>query len=99
ANTNDQALQSAISVVDLATQQVQQVGSEAQTDLPININPVWIAHGTQVTFAALKPVNRDLGGTQRYWSAMIPSTTSTNDTKQVHIVAVSQDISHVIAAG
>ena len=99
ANTNDQALQSAISVVDLATQQVQQVGSEAQTDLPINTNPVWVAHGTQVTFTALNPVNHDLGGTQRYWSAMIPSPTSTNDTKQVHIVAVSQDISHVIAAG
>jgi Tol biopolymer transport system component len=99
ADNNEQALHSAISVVDLATLQVQQVGAEEQTQLPINVNPVWVAHGTQVTFTALNPVNRDLGGTQRYWRATIPSATNPGSQNQARIVPLSPGISRVIAVG
>ena len=99
ADNEQQALHSAIRVVDLATLQVQQVGSEAQTQHPINVNPVWVAHGTQVTFTALNPINRDLGGTQRYWSAMVVPATNPDSQKQAHIVPLTPDISHVIAVG
>jgi hypothetical protein len=99
ADNDEQALHSAIDVVDLATLQVQQVGSEEQTHLPLNVNPVWVAHGTQITFTALNPVNRDLGGTQRYWSATIPPEMSPNEQSQARIVPLSPGISHVIAGG
>jgi WD40 repeat protein len=99
ADDNEQALHSAIAMVDLATLYVQQVGSEEQTHLPININPVWASYGTQITFTALNPVNRDLGGTQHYWSATITPTSNPNDRKQARIVPLSPDIAHVIAAG
>jgi dipeptidyl aminopeptidase/acylaminoacyl peptidase len=99
ADNEEQALHSAIHVVDLATLHVQQVGSEEQTRLPINVNPVWVAHGTRVTFTALHPVNRDLGGTQHYWSAMLPPATHAGSQNQARIVPLSPGISHVIAAG
>jgi Tol biopolymer transport system component len=99
ADNNEQALHSAIGVIDLATLQVQQVGSEEQTHLPININPVWVAHGAQVTFTALNPVNRDLGGTQRYWSAMLTPATNPGSQNQARIIPLSPGIPHVIAAG
>ena len=99
ADNDEQALHSAISIVDLATLQVQQIASEEQTHLPININPVWTTHGTQVTFTALNPVNHDLGGTQHYWSAQITPTTNPNNQQQAHIVPLSPGIPHVIAEG
>jgi dipeptidyl aminopeptidase/acylaminoacyl peptidase len=99
ADNNDQALQSAICVVDLATLQVQQLASKEQTNLPININPVWVAHGTRVTFTALNPVNRDLGSTQHYWSAMVTPSTKLDEQKQARIASLSPGILHVIAAG
>jgi Tol biopolymer transport system component len=97
ANTDEQALQSAICVVDLASLHVQQIASEEQTDLPININPVWTTHGTHVTFTALNPVNYDLGGTQRYWSAMISPAIHAGNQGQARVVPLSSDILHVVA--
>ena len=110
ADTNAQALQTAIGVVDLATLQVQQIASTDQTGLPININPVWIGQGNQVTFTALNPVNHDLGGTQRYWTVLITSpapasvpsahnTGQSDHQQQVRVAPVSPTILHVIAAG
>lgn len=99
ADNDEQALHSAIAIVDLATLQVQQVGSEGQTQLPINIDPVWVAHGTQLTFTALNPVNRDLGGTQRYWSVAVIPATNPDGQQQARVIPLSPDISHVIAAG
>ena len=99
ADNDQQALHSAVDVVDLTTLQVQRVGSEGQTHLPINVNPVWVQHGTQVTFTALNPINRDLGGTERYWSAMLTPATSAGSQSQARVIPLSPGISHVIAVG
>jgi Tol biopolymer transport system component len=97
ADKNEQALRSAIGVVDLATLQVQQVAAEQQTGLPININPVWGTQGKQITFTALSPTNRDPGGTRRYWSASVPSV-AVGAEKQAHVTPLSMSITQVVAA-
>ena len=68
ANTQAQALQSAIAVVDVSTNQSWVVASTAQTGAQLNDHPLWSADSANITFTASNPVNRVLGGTPCYWS-------------------------------
>jgi hypothetical protein len=68
ANTQAQALHSAIAVVDVSTNQSWVVASTAQTGAQLNDHPLWSADSANITFTASNPVNRVLGGTPRYWS-------------------------------
>ncbi|HEY3993407.1 MAG TPA: hypothetical protein VGM01_11060 [Ktedonobacteraceae bacterium] len=94
ANQSIQALQSAVDVVDVSSGHVWSVASPAVTGVQINTSPTWNANGSQITFAAYNPLNPELGGNVRYWSAQVTPS-------GIHpsAVALSQPITHVIALG
>jgi Tol biopolymer transport system component len=92
ADTQVQALQSAIGVFDLQDHQLQRVASATQTGQSLNIDPSWSGDGSHVIFTALNPANRVFGGTSRYWSAQI---TPGNGHSQIQ--PISQNVTHVIA--
>lgn len=75
ADINPQSLQTAIAVVDLATNRSWVIASSVQTGMQINIHPQWIADGTSITFTAMNAVNQAPGGTPRYWSARVVGPT------------------------
>lgn len=88
-----QSLQCAIGVVAISTSKAWLVVSSQQTNMQMNTNPVWSADGTSITFTALNPTNRVLGGTPRYWSARV------NDGQaQPAVVPLTPALSHVVAA-
>lgn len=94
ADQSIQALQSAISVVDVSSGRVWSVASPLETGVQINTNPTWSANSAQITFAAFNPLNPEIGGNVRYWSVQANRT-------GIHpnLVQVSPTITHVIALG
>ncbi|QBD79236.1 hypothetical protein EPA93_25935 [Ktedonosporobacter rubrisoli] len=92
ADAQAQALQCSIGVVDVASAHSWLVASPQQTGEQMNINPTWTADSASITFTALNPTNRVVGGTPRYWSAHIsgsqmkPSVTPITPALQ-HVVA------------
>jgi WD40 repeat protein len=94
ADQSIQSLQSAVDVVDVSSGRVWSVASPMSTGVQINASPAWSANSSQITFAAFNPLNPELGGKVRYWSAEVSSS-------NIHpsAVALSQPITHVIALG
>ena len=71
ADQQAQALQCTIGVVDVQNKQSWQVVSVQQTGMMQNIHPTWTADSASLTFTALNPINRVVGGTPSYWSARV----------------------------
>ncbi|MBV9614552.1 MAG: PD40 domain-containing protein [Ktedonobacteraceae bacterium] len=92
ANIQSQSLQSAINVIDIASKKIYQIASPRETGMQLNTNPTWMADSAHVTFTALNPPNRVLGGTLHYWSVSATSS-------QVHPSAMmlGGPIAHVVA--
>ncbi|HLG64117.1 MAG TPA: hypothetical protein VKY19_19390 [Ktedonosporobacter sp.] len=100
-NVNDQradvqaeALQSAIGVVDIDSGSSRLVGLPAQTGVQMSINPLWTSDSASVTFTAMNPANKIVGGTPRYWSADV-----SQDRSSPQPVPLTPAISHVVAEG
>ena len=94
ANLQAQALECAIGVVDVQSGQSWQVASAQQTGMMLNINPVWANNSASITFTALNPINRVVGGTPRYWSARVAGPTLRPMATQL-----TPALAHVIAVG
>src|SRR5439155_17323434 len=94
ANVQEQALECAIGVADLQSKRAWLVASSQQTGLQMNIHPAWSSDSASITFAALNPPNRILGGTPRYWSARVAGSQEAPSVRQL-----TAAIPHVIAIG
>ncbi len=94
ADLQTQALQCTIGVVNVQSRQAWLAVSSAQTGMQMNINPVWTADSASITFTALNPINRVVGGSPRYWSAHIAGP-------QVRpvVIPLTPAMSHVVAVG
>ncbi|MBE3559650.1 MAG: PD40 domain-containing protein [Ktedonobacteraceae bacterium] len=92
ADTQAQALQSAIGVVEVQSRRFWLAASPAQTQVQWNINPTWTADSASITFTALNPLNRIVGSTPRYWSAQIDG----HHTLPV-LKPLTQPLQHIIA--
>jgi Tol biopolymer transport system component len=92
ANVRPQALKSAIEIIDVNSGQVRTLAGSIQTGVQINVDPVWNASGTQLTFVAFNPLNPEFGGSPRYWSvearpAAITPAVAPLTRPLVHVVA------------
>jgi hypothetical protein len=94
ADVQAQSLQCAISVVDVSSGHAWVLASTQQTGMQMNVDPSWTADSASVTFTAMNPINRVVGGTPRYWSAHI-----TGPRLQPQVAPISPLISNVVAAG
>jgi len=94
ADQQAQALQCTIGVVDVQSSQSWHVVSAQQTGMMLNINPGWTPDSASITFTALNPINRVVGGTPRYWSARVVGPTTHPAATQL-----TPALSHVIAIG
>jgi WD40 repeat protein len=94
ADTLPQTLQCAIGVVTVGDGHAWLVASSQQTAKPWNINPTWTMDSRSITFTALDPVNRVVGGTPRYWSAHV-----IGPQEKPLALPVSPVIPHVVAVG
>ncbi len=92
ADTQAQALQSAIVGFDLQSHQLRTMASITQTGQSLNVDPSWSSDGSHVIFTALNPTNRVFGGTSRYWSAQFAPTNG-----HTQVQPISQNVVHVIA--
>jgi hypothetical protein len=94
ADTNDQRLQCAIAISDVATLQSWVAASPAQTGMPINVNPSWSVDEKHIDFTAFYPINRVLGGSPHYWStgAARPQSGSS-------AILITPAVTHVVATG
>lgn len=112
ARTNDsdraadyaaQSLQSAIAVVDVQSGASQMIATTAVTGMQLNLNPEWVMNATAGTgsalllFTASNPFNLVLGGSPRYWSARISTTTRAQT--QSLLEPLTSVLSHVVAMG
>lgn len=94
ADVREEALQSAIGVVDIDSGRSRLVGLPAQTGVQMSINPLWTDDSASVTFTAMNPANKVVGGTPRYWSADV-----SQDRSSPQPVPLTPAISHVVAEG
>jgi Tol biopolymer transport system component len=94
ADTQVQALQSAIAVVDVTTNRTWLIASASQTGMQVNSNPMWTSDSASITFTASNPVNRVIGGMPRYWSARVK-----NPEMHPAVMALTPLIMHVVAVG
>ena len=94
ADVQAQALQCAISIVDVASSHSWLVGSVAQTGMQMNIDPTWTSDSASVTFTALNAANLVVGGTPRYWSSRIFGIQSNSQP-----VPLTPAFLHVVAEG
>ncbi len=94
ADTNNQRLQCAIAVADVATGQSWVAASSAQTSMPINASPSWSVDGKHIVFTASNPINRVLGGSPRYWS-----TGATRPQARPSAISITPPVTHVVATG
>jgi hypothetical protein len=92
ADIQAQALESAIGVYNLQNRQSHLVASMAQTGQQLNINPTWSANSDDLTFTALNPVNRVIGGTPRYWSV-----SSVDQPRETQIKPITPAFAHIVA--
>jgi Tol biopolymer transport system component len=92
ADTQLQALKSAIAGFDVQSHQLHTIASITQTGQSLNIDPSWSSDGSHVIFTALNPANRVFGGTSRYWSAQFAPTDG-----HPQIQPISQDVTHIVA--
>ena len=94
ADMREEALQSAIGIVDIDSGRSRLVGLPAQTGVQMSINPLWTGDSASVTFTAMNPANKVVGGTPRYWSADV-----SQDRNSPQPVPLTPAISHVVAEG
>ncbi len=94
ANLQEQALECAIGVVDIQSEQAWHVVSPQQTGMMLNINPNWSANSASITFTALNPINRVVGGTPRYWSARVGGPTV-----RPSVTQLTPALAHIVAIG
>jgi Tol biopolymer transport system component len=94
ANVLAQSLQSAVGIASVESARTWLVASPEQTGLPLNSNPTWSVDSASIIFTASQPVNRDIGGSPRYWSARV-----TDSTTKPQVVPITPAIPRVIAAG
>lgn len=94
ADVQEEALQSAIGVVDVDSGHSRLVGLPAQTGVQMSINPLWMSDSSSITFTAMNPANKVVGGTPRYWSADV-----LQDQSSPQPVPLTPAISHVVAEG
>jgi len=94
ADINPQSLQTAIAVADPATSRSWIVASSVQTGMQINIHPQWTADSTSITFIAMNAVNKVLGGTPGYWSALVGGPA-----ENPSVSPLTPVMSHVAAVG
>jgi len=94
ADIQEEALQSAIGIVDVTSGHSRLVGLPTQTGVQMSINPLWTDDSASVTFTAMNPANKVVGGTPRYWSADVPQ-----DQSSPPPVPLTPAISHVVAEG
>ncbi len=94
ADSQAQALQCTIGVVNVQTNQSWHIVSAQQTGMMLNLNPTWTADSASITFTALNPINHVVGGTPRYWSARVVGPTT-----RPAAIQLTPALSHVIAVG
>ena len=94
ADLQAQALQCTIGVVDVQSHQSWHIVSAQQTGTLLNINPTWTADSASITFTALNPINRVVGGSPRYWSARV-----VNSGTHPAATQLTPAMSHVVAIG
>lgn len=92
ADQSTQSLKSAIEVIDVSSRRVTTLAGPAQTGVQINAGPAWSADSARVTFVAFNPLNPELGGTVRYWTASAYAHATTPAAAQF-----AQPITHVVA--
>jgi hypothetical protein len=90
----EQSLECGIGVADVQSKRAWLVASPQQTGVQMNIHPAWSSNSANITFAALNPPNRILGGTPRYWSARVAGPLEAPNVRQL-----TAAIPHVIAIG
>ncbi len=95
ANLHAQALESAISVVDVRSGAVSRIADPQTTGLPLNIRPMWSQDGASLSFVALTPVNGVVGATARFWVARPGSTLRSRS----HEVRPLPEIKGLVALG
>jgi hypothetical protein len=93
ADALSQQLQSAIAVANIDNGSSWLVASPQQTHMQLNIDPVWAANSGSITFTALGPVNRLVGGTPAYWLARV-----TGPQAAPQDAPISGPIQHVVAS-
>ncbi len=99
ANTQAQALQSGIQVVNVQNNHSTLLASVRQTGVQSNTNPSWSKDSASVTFIAQNPVNRVLGGSPRYYIAHVASAgSSISAFAQGQVTPLTPTLSHVVAA-
>lgn len=94
ANDQSQSLQCTIGVVDVQSGRSWLAVTNQQTGMQMNIAPTWTADSANITFTALNPINRVVGGTPRYWSTHIAGPTSRSIVRPL-----TPSLAHVIAIG
>lgn len=94
ANLQAQALQCTIGVVNVQSHQSWHIVSAQQTGTLLSINPTWTANSASITFTALNPINRVVGGSPRYWSARV-----VNPGIRPAATQLTPAMSHVVAIG
>lgn len=92
ADQRVQSLQSAVEVVDVNSGHVQRIAGLTQTGMQINAIPVWSSNSSQIAFAAFNPLNPDVGGSLRYWTARVDAGSI-----QPSVAPLSPPLTHIIA--
>jgi len=94
ADLQAQSLQCTIGVVDVQSRQSWHIVSGQQTGTLLNINPTWTPDSSSITFTALNPINRVVGGSPRYWSARVG-----NPSMRPAATQLTPAMFHVVAVG
>jgi Tol biopolymer transport system component len=99
ADTQAQALQSGISVVNIQNNHSTMIASARQTGVQLNTNPSWSKDSSSITFVAQNPANRVLGGSPRYYIAHVATTNgSITASTQGQVRPLTGTLSHIVAA-
>ncbi len=102
ANEQVQALQTAVTVVNVTTHQMVVVASPQQTGVQLNLNPSWSGNGS-IIFIATNPLNMSIGGTPRYWLAQnveaVFAHSQMGPQARLSLSPITAPMSHIIAVG
>lgn len=103
ANEQLQALQTAVAVVNVATDQSWVVAAPSSTGAQLNLDPVWSSNSANITFIASNPLNLAIGGTPRYWLAQNVAAAiehaQVGPQPQPSLTPLTAPMAHIVAAG
>ena len=103
ANEQLQALQTAVAVVNVATDQAWVVAAPNATGAQLNLAPVWSSNSANITFIAANPLNLSIGGTPRYWLAQNVAAAveraQVGPQPHLSLTPLTAPMAHIVAAG